>query len=94
MPMVCFHQLFKPFIQDQLPQMTQGAKLILAHPGGNVFVPAPGGLPVILVIGPEGGLVPFEISLLESLGFKPTRFGERILRTDAFLPFCIARIFA
>ena len=35
-----------------------------------------------ILIGPEGGISPEEIALLESRGFLPMTLGKRILRTD------------
>lgn len=35
-----------------------------------------------LLIGPEGGLSPEEIDLAQSSGFRSTRFGPRVLRTE------------
>jgi 16S rRNA (uracil1498-N3)-methyltransferase len=38
--------------------------------------------PVILLIGPEGGLTPGEIRAAASCGFVPVRLGPRVLRTE------------
>ncbi|HQO28408.1 MAG TPA: RsmE family RNA methyltransferase, partial [Accumulibacter sp.] len=37
---------------------------------------------VELLIGAEGGLAPEEIRMAELAGFRPIRFGPRILRTE------------
>jgi len=36
-----------------------------------------------VVIGPEGGLLPYEVDRLRDCGFAPLRFGPSILRTDS-----------
>jgi len=38
--------------------------------------------PVFLVVGPGGGLLPYEVERLAARGFEPTRFGPSTLRTD------------
>ncbi len=38
--------------------------------------------PVIVLIGPEGGLAPTEIAAAESSGYCPLRLGPRVLRTE------------
>jgi 16S rRNA (uracil1498-N3)-methyltransferase len=40
------------------------------------------GAPVALLIGPEGGLAPHEVTCAEQAGFLPTRFGSLVLRTE------------
>ena len=44
-------------------------------------LPRPDG-DICLLIGPEGGLTPEEITLAASHGFTPLRLGQRILRTE------------
>jgi len=58
-------------------------RLVLHHraeisPGG---LPVPEG-PVIVLIGPEGGLTPDEISAAQSAGYLSLCIGPRILRTE------------
>lgn len=43
-----------------------------------------------VVVGPEGGLTPEEIELLETMGGVPATLGERILRTETAGPVGIA----
>lgn len=44
-------------------------------------LPAPQG-PVVLLVGPEGGLTEAEQALAQSRSFQPVRLGPRILRTE------------
>jgi 16S rRNA (uracil1498-N3)-methyltransferase len=38
--------------------------------------------PTAIVTGPEGGLAPVEVELLEQKGFMPVTLGSRILRAE------------
>ena len=40
-------------------------------------------LPQVLVVGAEGGFIPYEIQLLDSVGVQAASLGKRILRTEA-----------
>ena len=40
------------------------------------------GSPIVLLIGPEGGLSEQEVASAQRAGFVPTRFGELVLRTE------------
>ena len=40
------------------------------------------GSPIVILIGPEGGLSPEEIASAEQVGFVPAHFGELVLRTE------------
>jgi 16S rRNA (uracil1498-N3)-methyltransferase len=53
-----------------------------AVPLGEAFRSRPGGTPVALVVGPEGGLTREEVSALQALGARPVTLGRRILRTE------------
>lgn len=75
---------FKPFVEDVLPKL-QGHKVV-AHP----YAPTTfkndkkiNGLPKVLVVGAEGGFVPYEIELLANNGVMAVSFGSRILRTES-----------
>jgi RsmE family RNA methyltransferase len=48
---------------------------------------------VTLVIGPEGGFIPFEIELLEKNGFQAVTLGPRILRVENAIPALAGRLF-
>ena len=59
------------------PRATQGIKMF-PYPEQAAITQQP----ITLLIGPEGGLSPEEISLAEQHGFTPTQCGPRILRTE------------
>ncbi|MCP4035437.1 MAG: 16S rRNA (uracil(1498)-N(3))-methyltransferase [bacterium] len=93
MPRVELRTRFKPFVEDELPELVSGTSGLVAHPEGHR--PCPRGVEggVTLVMGPEGGFVPFEIERLEAAGCSGVHLGERILRVEAALPALLARLF-
>lgn len=92
-PEVHVRTLFRPFAEDELPVISRGSLKLLAHPGSDLRCPRDVRGPVTLVVGPEGGLVEFEISLMESLGFLRITMGPRVLRVENAVPALIGRIF-
>jgi RsmE family RNA methyltransferase len=54
----------------------------------------PGARPgrVALAIGPEGGWVDFELTLLAARGFVPFSLGERILRVEVAVPYALGQL--
>lgn len=93
MPQVTVKDRFSPFVQDELPAVMKGTLPLVAHPGTGT--PCPQGLkiPATLVIGPEGGILPYELEQLINLGFKTIDLGPRILRADTALPFVVGKIY-
>lgn len=92
MPHIDVHQLFKPFVEDILPVLSEGTMKILAHPYARQKLPSDISGPATLVIGPEGGFIEYEVALLESAGFIPYTIGERILRVETAVPVIIGRL--
>ena len=93
LPCIEIRKRFKPFVEDELPGLMRGSLAIVGHPSAEKPCPfaVPG--PVTLAIGPEGGFIPFEIELLEKIGFIPVSLGKRILRVEYALPAIIGRLF-
>lgn len=92
-PEVMLRPLFKPFVEDELPAIIKGTVPFVAHPDSAHTCPYNIGMPATVIIGPEGGLIPYEIDRLVELGVKPVRLGERILRVETAVPALIARLF-
>jgi RsmE family RNA methyltransferase len=92
-PTVKCKRLFKPFVEDELPQIAHGTLSLVAHPYGATECPSRPNTPVTLIIGPEGGFIPFEIDILKRHGFQPVTTGERILRVEYAIPTFIGRLF-
>jgi len=86
---------FKPFVEDDLPDMAKDTLQLVAHPGAMEACPEGGGKdgPVTLVVGPEGGFIPYELELLAGLGFIPIHLGKRILRVETAVTALLAKLF-
>lgn len=85
MPTLKTHKLFKPFAEDIAPKFTDSAPGIILHPYAESSFQKPPG-PCTLCIGPERGFTDYEVNLLTTSGFTPMSFGNRILRSEVFLP--------
>ena len=81
LPSVHLHPLFRPFVEDQLPDLMRNRGCWIAHPGAahSLAAQARGG---IVMLGPEGGFVPFEVELAQAQGARPVHIGARILSVD------------
>lgn len=83
LPRVMMHKRFKPFVEDELPEMAAGKNALLAHPGDYPSAPyGPIAGELILIIGPEGGFIPYEVEKLQSAGCDTVSLGPRILRVE------------
>ncbi|MCX5940336.1 MAG: 16S rRNA (uracil(1498)-N(3))-methyltransferase [Cyanobium sp. LacPavin_0818_WC50_MAG_67_9] len=84
-PRVHLHRRFRPFIEDQLPGLCAGRPCWLADMGAPMsLAEAPSG-PALVMVGPEGGFVPFEVQLAESVQAQRVGLGGRILSVDTAL---------
>lgn len=91
-PQVLCHKRFKPFVEDQLPDMTAGKRALLAHPGEHPDCPRGPDGETLLVIGPEGGFIPYEVALLEEAGCTAVSLGPRILRVENAVTSLLGRL--
>lgn len=92
-PQVAQYKRFRPFVEDVLPQMIAGKQAFVAHPYAAQTMPFAINQPTVLLIGPEGGFIPFEINLLAENGCVACSIGERILRTETAVSSIIGRLF-
>jgi 16S rRNA (uracil1498-N3)-methyltransferase len=92
MPTVHLHQRFKPFVEDDLPRISEGTKAFVAHPGVTHACPSEIDQEITLAIGPEGGFIPYEVDKLAECGFLPINLGERILRVETAVPVLLSRL--
>ncbi|MCL7489526.1 MAG: 16S rRNA (uracil(1498)-N(3))-methyltransferase [Desulfobulbaceae bacterium] len=86
LPEVLVHERFRPFIEDVVPEMEQGSRL-LAHPDVPDTLPDLYGRgrldsKLLLAVGPEGGWNDFEVQSFREQGFACFSFGSRILHVD------------
>ena len=94
MPEVILNKRFKPFVEDEFAGFIKGRLALVAHPGSAGSIPGKVNKPVTLVIGPEGGIIDYEIELLKAAGCHLTDLGPRILRTEYVLPYVVGRLFS
>jgi 16S rRNA (uracil1498-N3)-methyltransferase len=92
-PEIFVRKKFRPFVEDELPVISEGSMRLAAHPYSDKSMPRGADTPVTLALGPEGGFIPFEIELLEKTNFTAVHIGERILRTENALPAIIGKLF-
>lgn len=85
--------LFKPFVEDELPGLVRGTLPLLAHPSAVEACPRNVGRATTLVVGPEGGFIPYEVSLLAGCGCVPVSLGERVLTTETAVPALLSRLY-
>jgi RsmE family RNA methyltransferase len=89
LPEVHVEPRFRPFVEDRLDALLGPGERWLLHPGDDgPRRPSSEGR-LVLAVGPEGGWVPFERTLLEARGFRPLGFGPRTLRTETIVPFAL-----
>jgi RsmE family RNA methyltransferase len=91
MPRIFQHRRFKPFIQDQLADVTQGRQVLLAHPGKHATPNADSAQPRAVLIGPEGGFIDYEVALAQDMGATVVSLGDRILSVDTAICAVLAR---
>ena len=82
MPEVILKKRFKPFAEDELPELISGNLGIVAHPGSVIPWPRESREKVIIAIGPEGGFTEYEVEKLSKAGMKPVNIGSRPLRSE------------
>lgn len=94
LPEVHLRPLFKPFVEDELPDIARDRKALLAHPGAEATeCPRSCREDLLLAIGPEGGFIPYEVKKLREAGFQQVSLGQRILRVETAVPVFLAKLF-
>lgn len=93
LPEITVRKRFKPFVEDELPDMIRGTRALVAHPPAPQPCPRAVSSPVTLAVGPEGGFIPYEIGLLQARGFEAVSLGVRSLRVEHAVPALLGRLF-
>lgn len=93
MPEIRVARFLRPFVEEELPAISEGTLRLVAHPGVPAECPRGVGGPVTLAIGPEGGWIADEVAMFERHGFRAVSLGERALRVETVVPFLAARLF-
>jgi RsmE family RNA methyltransferase len=91
LPWVQLHRRFRPFAEDLLPALCQGRESLLADPLAEQHYPSVPDAPGLLIIGPEGGFIPFEVKMLVAAGARGVTLGRRILRVETALHCALGR---
>lgn len=93
-PQIELHKRFKPFVEDVLPTLISADRpAFVAHPYEDLKMPAGIAHGCTIVIGPEGGFIPYEIELLKKNGCQAVSLGSRIIRTETVIPYVLGRLF-
>ncbi|QIO04641.1 16S rRNA (uracil(1498)-N(3))-methyltransferase [Acinetobacter shaoyimingii] len=94
-PQIEIYKRFKPFVEDVLPTMISDNKpAFVAHPYAEKVMPFAIDHACTLLIGPEGGYIPYEIDLLRKNGCQAVSLGSRIIRTETVIPYVLGRLFS
>ena len=93
-PKIEIYKRFKPFVEDILPSLITAEKpAYVAHPYAQSKLPFAMQYPSTLLIGPEGGSIPYEIDLLVKNGCQAVSLGNRIIRTETVIAYSLGRLF-
>ena len=82
---------FRPFVEDQLIQICAGRPCWIADMEAPVALSDRSTTPAVVMIGPEGGFVPFEIQLAEQIIAQRAHLGTRVLSVDTALTTVLAQ---
>ena len=93
LPEIQIHRSFRPFVEDTLPDLVKNRRALLAHPTATAVCPIGLQEPSLLIVGPEGGFIDFEVDLMCRAGAEAVTLGPRILRVETALPFLSGRLY-
>ena len=92
LPEVRWCRGFRQFVDEVLPGLTERAsRSMFAHVGATTPCPSDGAGGLV-VVGPEGGLIPFEVERLQAAGLEPVSLGARPLRVETACVSLAARL--
>jgi RsmE family RNA methyltransferase len=95
LPAVRFAPLFKPMVEDLLPTLTLPTARFVGHPtaatGTHQLALGANG-PFAVCLGPDGGLLPYEVDKLAQSGFLPIHAGPHALRTETALAVLLGQL--
>lgn len=94
-PQIELYKRFKPFVEDVLPTLiSNDCPAYVAHPYIDAKMPYALDHACTIIIGPEGGFIPYEIELLIKNGCQGVSLGNRILRTETAISYVLGRLFS
>lgn len=90
MPTITLRKRFKPFVEDELPDIIRNRPSYVFHPYTGNTIRNIELLPdSTIIIGPEGGFNEYEIRLLTEAGCTAVSAGKRILRVEYAIPYIL-----
>lgn len=93
LPSVTLSKGFRPFLEQQLPQLLIQRRGLVAHPGMANACPRGIEEPTLLLVGPEGGFIAWEVEQLIAAGCEGMHLGPRILRVETAVTALLSRLF-
>lgn len=90
-PTIHMHKRFRSFMEDKLAGICAGRPCWIADRKGTTCLADQARGPAVVLIGPEGGFVPFELNLAESVIAERVHLGGRILSVDTALTTVLAQ---
>lgn len=93
LPDVTLYKGFRPFVEQALPTLLKDRQGWLAHPGMPTACPRGLDTPGLLLVGPEGGFIEWEVEQLLAAGCQGIHLGERILRVETAVTALLARMY-
>ncbi len=90
---VHLHQRFRPFVEDLLPHLCESRLCWITDMGASKSAAEIdiASKPSVVLIGPEGGFVPFEVQLATSTIAEPIHLGTRVLSVDTAVTTVLAQ---
>lgn len=93
LPSVTLSKGFRPFLEQQLPELLNERRGLVAHPGMPNACPRGISDPTLLLVGPEGGFIAWEVEQLMLAGCEGMHLGPRILRVETAVTALLSRLF-
>jgi 16S rRNA (uracil1498-N3)-methyltransferase len=91
-PNIHFERRLKPFVEDKLSATSENTTKLVAHPTVEGRCPSVLKGAHTIVIGPEGGFIPYEVEMLLAQKFEAVSLGPRILRSETAMVTLLARL--
>ncbi len=91
-PQVQWHRGFRAFVEEAVPSLLETvAAGYFAHVGATRSCPSTSE-ETMVVVGPEGGFIPYEVNRLEEAGLRSLSLGPRPLRVETACVSLAARL--
>ncbi len=93
LPRISFQKRFKPFVEDVLPELLKTRQGVIADPSGDPIGKRSASSAAVLIIGPEGGFIPYEVEKFKDAGCQVVGLGKRILKVETAIVTLLAKLF-